>query len=175
MSKNNIVLIGMPGAGKSTVGILLAKELGLDFIDTDVAIQVREIQTLQTILDEQGYIKLRDIEQEVILGLALENTVIATGGSAVYGEQAMAHLGEQGVIVFIDVVIEQLTRRVNNIDGRGVARKPGQGFEDLFLERRTLYEQFADIRIPVDDESAERVLAMILMAVEKYSKNGGDE
>jgi shikimate kinase len=171
MRKNNVILIGMPGAGKSTVGILLSKEIGLDFIDTDVAIQVREGQTLQTILDERGYIKLRDIEQEVILGLALENTVIATGGSAVYGAQAMRYLGEQGVIVFIDVVIEQLMRRVNNIDGRGVARKPGQGFEDLFLERRVLYEQYADIRIPVDDESAEQVLAMILMALEKHSKN----
>jgi shikimate kinase len=171
MSKNNIVLIGMPGAGKSTVGILLSKEVGLDFIDTDVAIQVREGQTLQTILDERGYIKLRDIEQEVILGLALENTVIATGGSAVYGAQAMRHLGEQGVIVFIDVVIEQLMRRVNNIDGRGVARKPGQGFEDLFLERRVLYEQYADIQIPVDDESTAQVLAMIVMALEKHSKN----
>ena len=171
MSKNNVILIGMPGAGKSTVGILLSKEIGLDFIDTDVAIQVREGQTLQTILDERGYIKLRDIEQDVIVGLALENTVIATGGSAVYGAQAMRYLGEQGVIVFIDVVIEQLMRRVNNIDGRGVARKPGQGFDDLFFARRVLYEQYADIQIIVDDESAEQVLAMIVMALEKHSKN----
>jgi shikimate kinase len=171
MSKNNVILIGMPGAGKSTVGILLSKELGLDFIDTDVAIQVREGQTLQAILDERGYIKLRDIEQEVILGLTHENTVIATGGSAVYGAQAMRYLGEQGVIVFIDVALEQLRGRVNNIDARGVARKPGQDFDDLFLERKELYEQHADIRITVGDESVEQVLAMILMALEKYSKN----
>lgn len=168
MSKNNIVLIGMPGAGKSTVGILISKETGLDFVDTDVAIQVREGQTLQVILDERGYIKLRDIEQEVILGLALENTVIATGGSAVYGAQAMRLLGEQGVIVFIDVALEQLRGRVNNIDARGVARKPGQNFDDLFLERKALYEQYADIRITVDDESVEQVLGTILQALEQY-------
>jgi shikimate kinase len=169
MSKKNIVLIGMPGAGKSTVGILLSKEVGLDFIDTDVAIQVREGQTLQAILDEQGYIKLRDIEQEVILGLVLENTVIATGGSAVYGAQAMAHLDERGVIVFIDVALEQLRGRVNNIDARGVARKPGQNFDDMFLERKALYNQYSDIRIAVGDNSIEQVLLMILQALEQYS------
>lgn len=167
MSKNNIILIGMPGAGKSTVGILLSKETGLDFIDTDVAIQVREGKTLQHILDQLGYIRLRDIEQEVILGLALDNTVIATGGSAVYGEQAMRYLGEQGVIIFIDVALEQLKQRVSNIDARGVARKPGQDFSDLFQERKALYERYADLRITVDDEPAEQVLLMILQALKR--------
>lgn len=167
MSKKNIVLIGMPGAGKSTVGILLSKETGLNFIDTDVAIQVREGKTLQRIVDQLGYIRLRDIEQEVILELAPDNAVIATGGSAVYGDRAMRYLAEQGVIIFIDVALEQLSVRVKNIDTRGVARKPGQDFEDLFRERKLLYEQYADIRIAVDNESAEQVLLMILQALEQ--------
>ena len=165
---NNIVLIGMPGAGKSTVGILLSKQTGLDFIDTDIAIQVREGKTLQEILDQQGYMKLREIEQAVILEQSLNGAVVATGGSAVYGANAMDYLGEHAVIVFIDVAIEQLNTRVKDFDLRGIARKPGQGFEDLYRERRALYQQYADIRIAVTDETAEQVVAMILVALAKY-------
>jgi shikimate kinase len=165
--KNSIILIGMPGAGKSTVGILLSRHTGLDFIDTDIAIQVREGQTLQDIVDQQGYMKLRDIEQAVILEQSLKGAVVATGGSAVYGDRAMAYLAEHGVIVFIDVAIEELNKRLGDYERRGVARKPGQQFEDLYRERLQLYQRYADIQVTVTDETAEQVAALILTALAK--------
>ena len=168
MRKNNIILIGMPGAGKSTIGILLAKALGMEFIDTDVAIQVREGKTLQSIVDQHGYLRLREIEQEVILQQTLHGAVVATGGSAVYGTRAMDYLTGQGVIVFIDVPIEQLRKRINNFDDRGIARQPGQDFESLYRERVSLYQQYADITITIGEQSSEQVLAIILSKLKDF-------
>ncbi len=162
MQGKNIILIGMPGAGKSTVGVLLSKETGLDFIDTDVAIQVREGKTLQQIVDQQGYLALRAIEQEVIAELHCKNTVIATGGSAVYGARAMRQLKQNGIVVFIDVPITQLLRRIGNFDTRGIASKSGQSFEALYAERLALYQQYADIHISAGGQSSQQVLAKIL-------------
>ena len=142
----SIVLIGMPGAGKSTLGILLAKELGMGFVDTDVAIQVREGQTLQEILEDSDYMNLRNIEEQILLSEDIVNKVVATGGSAVYSEAGMARLKDSATVVFLDVPLEELSNRITNFDSRGIARQPDQSLESLFEERCKLYKKYADIR-----------------------------
>lgn len=143
----NIVLIGMPGAGKSTVGVILAKRASLDFIDTDVLIQSCEHRSLQSIIDSQGYLALREIEERVLLGLECRGCVIATGGSAVYSRPAMTHLAENGVVVFLDVDLATLESRALDLGRRGVAKHPDQSFAELFAERRRLYLACADVVI----------------------------
>lgn len=145
--KTNIILIGMPGSGKSTVGVILAKQAGLDFIDTDVLIQIREGRPLQDIVDRDGYLALRRIEEEVLFKLNLHNSVIATGGSAVYSERAMIHLKQQGIAVFLDVDLVTLKARVRDYDTRGLAKRLDQTVDDLFQERFVLYRKYADITI----------------------------
>ena len=144
---NNITLIGMPGAGKSTTGIILAKNCGLGFIDTDVLIQINQQRTLQQILDESSYRELRNIEEKEILKLNIENHVIATGGSAVYSEKAMNHLLSISTVVFIEVTIEQVQRRILNFSTRGIAKAKDQSLEELFLERQRLYKRYAQITV----------------------------
>ena len=158
MQADTVVLIGMPGAGKSTIGILLAKELGLDFIDTDVNIQVREGQTLQNITDHQGYLALRSIEERVLLAEDIRGKVVSTGGSAVYSEAGMAHLKQDATVVFLDVPLAELEQRISNFNTRGIARRPDQSFEDLFEERSVLYKRYADIRIDCSTLHIEEVL-----------------
>lgn len=135
----------MPGAGKSTIGVQLAKALGLDFVDTDLLIQTQEKHCLQDILDSEGYLALRAIEEQVLLDLSLENTLIATGGSAIYSDQAMKHLQSLGTIVFLEVSLDSLRKRVDNEGSRGIARPEGQSFEEVFAERTPLYQQYADV------------------------------
>ncbi|MFT7224313.1 MAG: shikimate kinase, partial [Cellvibrionaceae bacterium] len=118
----------MPGSGKSTVGIQLAKHLGLNFIDTDLLIQTHQGQKLQTILDQQGYLALREIEAQELLLLHLNRDLVATGGSAVYSEKAMVHLKQQGVIVYLKVGLEEIQKRIKNAASRGIASPPGQNF-----------------------------------------------
>lgn len=154
----SVTLIGMPGAGKSTIGILLAKELGLDFIDTDVAIQVREGQCLQTILDSTDYLNLRRIEEEVLLEADLDGKVVSTGGSAVYSDAGMQRLKSLGKVVYLDVPLDELRRRIHNYDNRGIARRPDQSFEALFEERNTLYLRYADIDVQCAGKSIDQVL-----------------
>jgi shikimate kinase len=158
MQADAVVLIGMPGAGKSTIGILLAKELGLDFIDTDVSIQVHEGQTLQNITDQQGYLALRNIEEQVLLAENIRGKVVSTGGSAVYSEAGMAHLKQDSTVVFLDVPLAELEQRISNFSTRGIARRPDQSFEDLFEERSVLYKRYADIRIDCSNLQIEEVL-----------------
>ena len=167
MKKKNIVVIGMPGAGKSTVGVLLAKELGLNFIDTDVLIQVRQQQTLQDLLDAQGYLALRAAEEKVLLCLfdgsdEYDGVVVATGGSAVYSEVGMKNLAANATIVYLDVPLDELRKRVVNYDNRGIAARADQSFEDLFAERNTLYQQYGEVVIPAFDCRAEDVVARIV-------------
>lgn len=151
----NLVLIGMPGAGKSTLGVLLARDLALDFVDTDLIIQTRAGKTLQEILDQEGYLSLRAREASVLSSLAVTDSVIATGGSAVYSEEAMTALADGGLVVFLDVPLERLRQRISDYDQRGIARRPGQSFEELFEERRKLYLQWADMVI--DCEAARSI------------------
>jgi len=159
---NSIVLIGMPGAGKSTLGILLAKELGLGFVDTDVAIQVREGKTLQEILEASDYIKLRNIEEQVLLSEDIANKVVATGGSSVYSEAGMARLKDNATVIFLDVPLEELGKRISNFDSRGIARKPDQSLESLFEERCKLYKKYADIAVDCDQQSLEQSLKSVI-------------
>jgi len=143
----NLTLIGMPGAGKSTLGIILAKNLGLGFIDTDVLIQINHQQTLQKILDEQGYLALREVEEKEILKLNVDRHVISTGGSAVYSAKAMAHLKQISTVIFLEADIDVIKTRIHNFDSRGIAKAENQTFEELFEERRLLYLRYADITI----------------------------
>jgi shikimate kinase len=135
LSPSNIVLIGMPGSGKSTVGVLLAKQTGKAFVDTDLLIQSRTGGTLQDIVNRDGYLELRRIEEQVLLGLDLSDHVIATGGSAVYSEAAMGHLQAGGTVVFLRVSLATLRQRVGDYETRGLAKRPDQTIEDLFAER----------------------------------------
>ena len=164
-AKQSIVLIGMPGAGKSTVGIVLAKALGLDFVDTDVSIQVHQARTLQQISDDEGYLALRQYEEQVLLNEEIAGQVIATGGSAVYSEPGMLRLKDQALVVFLDVNLEQLEKRVTNFATRGIARRPDQSFAELFIERRALYQRYADLSIECSSLSVEEVLHAVIEAI----------
>lgn len=158
----SVVLVGMPGAGKSTIGLLLAKELAKNFIDTDILIQTREGKTLQDILYHHGYQKLRDIEEEILLGVSCSNHVIATGGSAVYSEPGMKYLNTFGPIVFLDASIETLQQRIHNYETRGIARRPEQSFAELFDERRKLYQRYANITIQCDNKNQDQIVQEII-------------
>jgi shikimate kinase len=159
--KSNLTLIGMPGAGKSTIGIILAKNLAMGFIDTDVLIQINHQKPLQQILDESGHLKLRSIEEGEILKLNIENHIIATGGSAVYSDAAMTHLGRISTITLLDVDLATLRKRIHNFDTRGIAKAADQSFEDLFAERRRLYEKYAHMTVDAGRLDQERLAARI--------------
>jgi shikimate kinase len=162
----NIILIGMPGAGKSTVGVVLAKLTQRDFVDTDVLIQQTQGTSLQAILDAHGYRELRAVEERVILGFSATDTVVATGGSAVYSEAAIRHLQASGPAVFLDVTVAELQRRVHDLATRGIAGPPGQTFSELCAERRVLYERYADITIPCTGLDHDQVAAAVAAAVD---------
>lgn len=159
--KSNITLIGMPGAGKSTIGIILAKYLTYGFIDTDILIQINHQKSLQHIMDETGYLNLRRIEEGEILKLNIDNHVIATGGSAVYSEKAMAHLTSISVIVFLKVASHLLEKRIHNYATRGIAKSADQSFAQLFDERRALYERYGDIIIDCAAMDQEEIAEVI--------------
>jgi shikimate kinase len=162
---SNIVLIGMPGSGKSTVGIILAKLTSRDFIDTDVLIQTSQGRTLQDIVDTEGYMVLREIEERILLKLDCFNHVIATGGSAVYSHAAMTHLKSKGVVVFLNVELTVLESRIRNFATRGLAKRPDQSIEDLFDERFFLYTEFADVMIECNDLTQEEVCEEIISSI----------
>jgi shikimate kinase len=159
--RRNIVLIGMPGAGKSTVGVILAKQTSRDFVDTDLLIQTAHQKPLQQILDDRGHMALRHIEEQILLSLSLRNHVIATGGSAAYSSAAMDHLKAHGVAVILHVTLDVLMQRVKDFDTRGIARAPEQTFAYLYQERLALYKKYADITIDCADLDQEKVSAKI--------------
>lgn len=162
IGKSNIILIGMPGAGKSTVGVILAKLTSRDFIDTDLLIQIARGRSLQGIVDNDGHMALRSIEEDVILRLDHRNHVIATGGSAVYSHAAMKHLKADGIVVFLDVDLSTLQSRVRDFATRGLARRPDQGLADLFEERHPLYIEYADIVVDCAGLTQEEVCSAII-------------
>lgn len=164
--KSNLVLIGMPGAGKSTVGVLLAKMTSRNFMDSDIMIQTAQGHTLQDIVDTQGPLALLDIEERMLLNLTCANHVIATGGSAVYSHAAMQSLKMRGVIIFLDVDLPTLTSRIQNFGTRGLAKRPGQSLSDLFEERFPLYRKYADIKISCKNCSQDKICAEIIKATE---------
>ena len=163
---NNIVLIGMPGCGKSTVGVVLAKNMGMDFVDSDLVIQ-REMGTrLTALLDQYGDEGFRDIENRINAQLEAENTVIATGGSVVYGEDAMRHLKEIGTVIYLQLSYKQVEDRLGDLHARGVTTKPGQTLRDLYDERCPLYERWADLVVPCDGMRLREVVLTIAEQLE---------
>lgn len=164
--KNNIILIGMPGAGKSTLGVILAKVLAMDFVDCDLVIQKREGRSLSRIIEEEGAEGFIKTEERINASLSCENCVIATGGSAVYGKKAMENFKKNGIVVYLKLSYENVSARVHNIKGRGVVLKEGQTFKELFEERSGLYEKYADLIINEDGLSAEQTLSEVIKALE---------
>lgn len=143
----NVTLIGMPGSGKSTVGVLLAKFLGYGFLDVDLVIQQQQDALLQEILDRRGVAAFLDAEEQAVLGLQCDEHVIAPGGSAVCRERAALHLKELGPVVYLRVDLEELQRRIQNLSTRGIAMEPGQTLADVMAMRAPLYDKYADLII----------------------------
>ena len=166
-NKKNIILIGMPGAGKSTVGVLLAKAMGRLFLDTDVLIQAGENATLKDIIDQRGLAGFCEVERKYLECLDMTNAVIATGGSAVYYDTAMRHLKQNGVAVYLELPLDGLKQRLTDVVGRGVVMGPGETLESLFIERWQLYEKYADITIYTHGLTHEQVVGKILEALKK--------
>lgn len=161
MSKN-IVLIGMPAVGKSTIGVMLAKILGYHFVDSDILIQEREGCLLKEIIEREGLEGFLEIENEVNAAIHTQKTVIATGGSAVYGREAMEHLRRTGKVIYLKEEFGVLQKRLKDIEGRGVVLKEGQSLADLYRERAPLYEKYAHIIVEENESTAEETMKKIL-------------
>lgn len=161
----DIILIGMPGAGKSTVGVILAKTLGMQFIDTDIQIQQQTGRRLQEILDEDGPDAFRQMEEEAILSLHACHSVIATGGSVIWSRAAMEHLKSLGVVVYLEISFSGMERRIRNITTRGIVLLPNQTLREMYNSRVPFYEQYADITIPCSDKDPESLIVEILERV----------
>lgn len=166
--KSNIVLTGMPGAGKSTLGIVLAKILNKNYLDADIVIQNQCDKTLQKIIDAMGPEGFIQVENAVLCDLSVENSVIATGGSAVYSDEAMKHLASIGTVVYLEISYDSLVHRLSDLQERGVVLKGGIGMSlrDLYDERKPLYERYADITVNVDDLSITAAARKVASAVE---------
>ena len=160
--KNNIVLIGMPGVGKSTVGVILAKVLGYQFLDADLVIQEQEGKLLHEIIEEKGTDGFIRVENRVNASLDTDKTIIATGGSVVYGTEAMEHLKEIGQVVYLEVSFEELKKRLADIKGRGVVLRAGQTLKDLYLERTPLYEKYADVTVNEEGLGVEETVDVLV-------------
>lgn len=165
---NNIILIGMPGVGKSTVGVVLAKLLGYQFIDSDILIQKQEGRLLKDIIKQEGVEGFIEIENQVNRELEAEKSVIATGGSVVYGKEAMEHLKEIGTVVYLKLSYELLSSRLNNIKGRGVVLKAGQDLKALYEERVPLYEKYADCIVDEEEKNVEQTIEELERVLTKY-------
>ena len=158
----NIILIGMPGVGKSTVGVILAKLFGFSFVDTDLVIQKKENRLLKDIIAEKGIDGFIDTENRILSDLSVENSVIATGGSVVYGEEAMENLSKDSVVIYLKLDYKKLRYRLGNIKNRGVVIRKGQSLSDLFKERIPLYEKYADIIIDENGCNIEKTVNKIM-------------
>lgn len=160
---NNIVLIGMPAVGKSTIGVLLAKSLLLSFTDTDLLIQEKYKKSLCDIIKDNGTKAFMDIEENIILESELKNSVIATGGSVVYSEKAMNKLKEKGTIIYLDISLEEIKKRIGDIKSRGVVLTNGTTVDDIFNDRKALYEKYADFKIDCNNLTAEESVERIIV------------
>lgn len=160
--KSNIILIGMPAAGKSTVGVLLAKSLLKDFVDTDLAIQTACGCTLSNIIEKKGTDAFLKIENDIICAQNYRSSVVATGGSAVYGEEAMAHLKKDGTAVYLQLSLSEIEKRIGNIKTRGFAMKNGTSLSALYKEREPLYNKYADITVNCEGLTAEECVEKII-------------
>lgn len=167
MKKNNIVLIGMPGVGKSTIGVILAKVLGYQFIDADLVIQKEEGKLLKDIIAEVGPEGFIEVENRVNASICAEHSIIATGGSVVYGTEAMEHLKEIGTVLYLSLPYKEIEKRLSDIKGRGVVLKEGQTLKDLYDERTILYEKYADVTISEEGLNVEETIDVILKSKDK--------
>lgn len=158
----NIILIGMPGAGKSTVGVVLAKKLGFSFLDSDLLIQEREKMLLHEIIEQKGLERFNHIEDEVNASIETMHTVIATGGSVVYGEKAMLHLKSIGKVIYLKLDCEELGQRLGDLEKRGVSIRPGMTLKELYRERTPLYEKYADSTVDCSGKSIREIVHEIV-------------
>lgn len=168
MKKKNIVLIGMPGVGKSTIGVVLAKMLGYQFVDADLVIQQKEGKLLCEIIDEVGAEGFIEVENRINSQIEAEHAIIATGGSAVYGAEAMAHLKEIGTVLYLELPYDELERRLSDIKGRGVVLKDGQNLRDLYDERVPLYKKYADITVNEYQLNVEQTIEKIMELKDRF-------
>lgn len=171
MKKDNIVLIGMPGVGKSTVGVILAKVLGYQFLDADLVIQQQEGKLLKEIIEEVGTEGFIEVENRVNAGLNCSKTIIATGGSVIYGNEAMEHLRKIGTVVYLEVPYTTIEKRLCDIKGRGVVLRDGQTLYDLYMERTPLYERYADLRISEEGLDVEQTVELLVDKVRDFDNN----
>lgn len=162
MNRENIVMIGMPACGKSTVGVILAKTLGKSFLDTDLLIQEREGALLQDIINGRGNDYFQTVEESVLSELIAERAVISTGGSAVYYESAMKHLGDTGRIVYLSLPLAEIEARLDNINTRGITMAPGETIEELYEKRLPLYEKYADLKVETMGLTVEQTVERII-------------
>lgn len=163
----NLILIGMPAAGKSTVGVVIAKRIGYEFVDTDLLIQKQEKRLLREIIETEGNEKFLEIENQVNRDLDVEKTVISPGGSVVYCEEAMQHFKEIGTIVFLKVSFEEIQKRVSNLKGRGVVLRDGQTLWEVYEERNRLFEKYADYTIVEEGKTLDETIEQVLDLIEK--------
>jgi len=168
MPMKNIVLVGMPSAGKSTIGIILAKVLGYQFLDSDLLIQEQEKELLKDIIDKRGIDGFLAIENQINREIDTDHTVIATGGSVIYGKEAMEHLQETGVIVYIKLTLQTISERLGNIKQRGVVLRKGQTLKMLYEERCPLYEKYAHITVDGENLNTEELMENIKNALKDY-------
>ena len=163
----NIILIGMPAVGKSTVGVVVAKRIGYEFIDTDLLIQKQERRLLKEIIAEEGNERFLEIENQVNRDLEIENAVISPGGSVVYCEEAMRHFKEIGTVIYLHATYEDIYKRITNAKNRGVVLKEGQTLKDLYDERVKLFEKYADYTVSEEGLSLEETIDMVLELLDK--------
>ena len=163
--KRNITLVGMPGAGKSTLGVVLAKRLGYRFVDTDLLIQECTGQLLSETIDERGTDGFIALENQILAGFECEGHVIATGGSACYGTDAMRHLKEISTVVFIDITFKEMMRRLGDLTARGVVMREGLTIQDVYDERKPLYQKYADITVKTSGLSTRKAVELLDIAL----------
>lgn len=161
MRKTRVILTGMPGAGKSTIGVVLAKRMGMRFVDSDLVIQEQYGRLLHELIEEYGIEGFWKLENDVNANLSPANSVIATGGSAVYGQGAMEHFQKIGVVVYLKLPYKEIEERLGDLNARGVTLKPGQTLKDLYEERTPLYEKYAQITIECSGKSLREIVTEI--------------
>ena len=163
----NIILIGMPGAGKSTIGVVLAKRIGYRFVDSDLVIQEKKGMLLWQIIEEKGIDGFLKVENDINASLRMDKSVIATGGSAIYGSDAMAHFKQTGIVIYLRLPFTSIAERLDNLAERGVTMQKGETLEELYAERRPYYEKYADIVIECEGKSIREITAEIIADIRK--------
>ena len=162
MSRKNIVFVGMPASGKSTVGVIVAKVMGMNFIDSDIVIQQRENTKLNELIEEHGIDDFLKREEQALLSINVDNTVIATGGSAIYSDAGMKHLSNNATIIYLKVSLDNLKDRLTDLKARGVVIRPGESIEQMYATRSVLYEKYADIIVEEKGTSIEDTVCLVM-------------